>query len=90
MLKQEQVKTPELEKMLAVKDDSQKIGEFLEWCGEQEIILAKQADEYGEGVLFQISQTREQLLAEYFGIDLDKCEAERRELLDAVREDNKQ
>lgn len=86
MLKQEQVKTPELNKMQAAQDDSQKIGEFLEWLAEQNIILADWDDDDGE--LFQISGTREQLLAKYFKIDLVKCEQERSALLDAVREDN--
>ena len=90
MLKQEQVKTPELEKMQAVRDDSQKIGEFLEWLAEQDIELAKwelhEEEQFEE--MTPIRQTREQILAEFFGIDLVKCERERQALLDAVREDN--
>ena len=33
--------TPTLDKMLTVKDRSQAIGEFLEWLGEQGIVLAR-------------------------------------------------
>lgn len=86
MLKQEQVKTPELKKIQAVQDESQKIGGFLAWLTEQGIVLAEWDDEDKE--LFQIHHNREQLLAKYFEIDLAKCEQERRALLDAVREDN--
>ena len=96
MLKQEQVKTPELDKMLAVKMGSQKIGEFLEWLKEQGIVLARITEGVYEDVcgfdqdgLAAISQDQEQLLAEYYEIDLAKCERERQALLDAVREGNK-
>lgn len=85
------VKTPELDKMLEVRDDSQRIGEFLEWLSEQEITLAEwTGDDCMEcgGSLMDISQTREQLLANFFVIDLDKCEKERQNLLDAVSEEN--
>lgn len=91
MLKQEQVKTPELDKMLAVQDDSQKIGGFLQWLTEQEIVLAEWSEDVGcrsGGEYINVDQTTEGLLAKYFGIDLDKCEPERQALLDAVREDN--
>lgn len=90
MLKQEQVKTPELNKMRAVNKDSQKIGEFLEWLNEHEIILTREDEDASLCELFEISESNEQLLANYFEIDLAKCEQERSALLIAVREDNKQ
>ena len=93
MLKQEQVKTPELDKMLVVKDKSQLIGEFLEWLKEQDIVLAEGSgstcDDYEIECLMCSAKTTEQLLADYFDIDLAKCETERQALLAAVREDNK-
>ena len=98
MLKQEQIKTPELNKMLAMQDKSQKIGEFLEWLSEQDIELMKQPEEKcsdcyecencGSVIMEYINQNREQMLADFFDIDLGKCEKERTALLDAVREDN--
>lgn len=101
MLKQEQVKTPELEKMQAVRDKSQAIGEFLEWLsGEHSIECMKEpmdkCDDCYEcedcgGVMMEYANIhKERMLAEFFKIDLDKCEAERQALLDAVREDNNQ
>lgn len=89
------MKTPELDKMLAVRPDSQAIGGFLEWLTEQEITLAKWGggaclccDEDGTQ-LMSIVQTKEQLLANYFSIDLAKCEKERRALLDALKADGR-
>jgi len=86
-------KTPELNKIIEAAEDSQKIGEFLEWLNEQEIILAEwtgsDCDECGEG-LMEISQSREQLLANYCGIDLVKAEKERQALLDEMKAANDQ
>ncbi len=93
MLKQEQIKMPELAKLLEVKGDSQRIGDFLEWLSGEEITLAKWTGEdcmECGGSLMDITQTREQLLANYFKIDLVKCEQERQTLLNAVREDNEE
>lgn len=89
MIKQEQIKTPELNKILTVKDNSQTIGEFLEWLSEQGIILVEYIDNGRSGEFFETGISRERLLAKYYDIDLAKCETERSALLDAVREDNK-
>ena len=85
------MKTPELESIREVHEDSQRIGEFLEWLAEQEIVLAKwtgsECGRCGEG-LMEISQSREQLLANYFVIDLVKAEKERQAILDDIRAKN--
>ena len=85
--------TTELDKIRKVSENSQRIGEFLEWLAEQEIILAEwtgnEYNECGDEPLMRISQTREQLLANYFEIDLAKAEQERQALLDAIRAGNK-
>ena len=99
MLKQEQVKTPELNKMQAVQDTSQAIGEFLEWLsGEHKLQLMKEPVDKCEecyecedcgGVMMEYANfNTERMLADFFDIDLAKCEQERSALLDAVREDN--
>lgn len=81
--------TPELNRIIGVSEDSQRIGEFLEWLAEQEIVLAEWDDNAGNDAdLFQIHTTREQLLADYFEIDLVKAEKERQALLDEVRAEN--
>jgi hypothetical protein len=73
---------PELAKEVEAKAaGSQKIGEFLEWLQEQGIILAQ----YHEGTdsLHVATRPRGKLefIAEFFGIDSKKAEAERQQLL---------
>lgn len=82
-----QPETPELDKMHKVKEDSQKIGEFLEWLGSQGIELMQWRKNYPrDRHPFPIGESIEKLLYRYFEIDFDKAEAERRALLDYVRE----
>ena len=82
------IKTPELDKMLKVKEDSQKLGEFLDWLkGKYE--LAQWHDSHGVDRLVAKNVGTEKILAEYFEIDLVKCENERREILENIRESKK-
>lgn len=74
---------PELCKETEAKaNGSQQIGEFLEWLQEQGIVLA----EYHEGTdsLYVATRPRgkQEFVAEFFGIDVKKAEAERQQLLD--------
>ncbi len=79
--------TPELDKMLAVKEKSAIIGAFLEHLQEGEVYLCQLQDMEDSSQGFQeTSFTTEQILANYFGIDLDKAEQERVDLLEWVRE----
>jgi hypothetical protein len=87
------MKTPELDKMLKVREDSQQIGEFLEWLAEQEYVLAEWTgsdccDECGNEPLMEMSINREKLLAKYFDINLAKCEAERQAIFDDLKAKN--
>ena len=78
--------TTELDRIQEVHEDSQRIGEFLEWLlGEWS---GSECDECGDETFIHMIQTREQLLANYFEIDLAKAEKERQALLDAVRAEN--
>ncbi len=77
---------PMLEKMKSVKEDSQKLGSFLDWLmNDQGYALAKM-DKYGE--LMPIYDSIEVILAEYFEIDLNQAEDEKRALLDYMHERN--
>jgi hypothetical protein len=80
-------KTPECDKMAKVRDQSQSIGEFLEWLSGKGIHLGKQFNyndvDYSEFLPY--SYTTEELLAEFFEIDLNKVEEERRALLEELR-----
>lgn len=90
--------TPELDKMLACKEQSQVQGALLEWLSEQGIQLAKQHEhsdacrnesKYNncglrEGDLIPVYDSIEKILARYHEIDLSKCEKERRAILDHI------
>jgi hypothetical protein len=75
--------TPELDKMLRVKDESQAIGEFIEWLGANGMWIGRWSE---DGVTREqfgdpVSTSIEQLLADFYGIDLVKAEQERRAIL---------
>lgn len=76
-------KTPELDKMKAVQAESQTIGAFLDHMSTSGMSLAC-FDQYGENLHF-VRKSIEQILADYFEIDLVKVEKERRAILDAIR-----
>ena len=79
-------KYPECDKMIAVSKESHAIGNFLEWLNEQKIVLAEYGTERGyRGTLFHTHVSIEKLLAQYFEIDLDKVENERRRMLKDFR-----
>lgn len=88
-------KYPECEKMRAVKEESQTIGEFLEWLlNEKQYQLGfyhtHDGCTYKECGLLERSMNPardsiESLLAEYFVIDLKAVEREQRAMLEALR-----
>lgn len=80
--KKKEIPAPECDKMLAIHEDSQKIGEFIEWLGEQGMEICVDCM---DGEYTPLRKTREQLLAEYFDIDLEKVEQERRKILKSLR-----
>ena len=76
--------TPELDKMMKAKPDSQIIGEFLDWLLSTEgIYLCKGGlDFFREPAFYPDHRSMQQWLAKYFDIDLEKCEQERRMVLE--------
>ncbi len=91
---------PEHEKLKAVRDKSQAIGDFLEWLRgtkgfrlarwekvPDESALAGECEEVDR--LVQQSINTEEILAEYFKIDLTKLEQEKRAMLDSLRKKNR-
>ena len=78
---------PELAKLLDVRVESQAIGKYLDTSGYVQAQWASCEDlhsrvcDCGESTLRPTSLSIEEILADYFGIDLDKAEAERRALL---------
>ena len=93
------IPTPELDKMLAIKDKSQAIGAFIEWLGHNGMVIARYAskeDEWADegeekvatgidrGDLLPILNSVE-MLAKYFQIDLDKVDKEKLAILESLR-----
>jgi hypothetical protein len=73
---------PEHDKLREVAEQTQAIGEFIEWLEGKGIFLAR----YVEGSNFprHVHGFRA-LLAEWAGIDQDKLEAEKRQMLASLR-----
>lgn len=90
--------SPECEKLAMVSDESNKIGQFLDWLSSKGVVLCtweenddEDTNDYMPHVLLPANQYRggygiNRLLAEYYSIDLDEVERERRALLDWLRE----
>lgn len=80
---------PECSKAVAVQDQSQAIGAFLEWLFDKGLQLARVEDAYGpdHGELVPVYKTITEVLAEYFEIDLKKMETEKRAMLAELRKD---
>lgn len=79
---------PETQKMVNAAPESQSIGEFVEWMGAQGIQLAEfvEIEGYSEPKLMPVSRSLENMLADYFGIDLKAVEKERRKILASLRD----
>lgn len=80
----DEIKTPECDKLSKISDQSQIIGEFLEWLTNERSIQICILDNFS-GKFLPYRFSMEQLLAEYFDIDLDKVEQERRLILKNLR-----
>ena len=73
---------PEHEKLAKIKDESQSIGEFLSWLRQDRWIC--ELDEVKDQ-FYPTRESIESLLAEYFGINQDKLEQEKRQILAELR-----
>lgn len=76
---------PEHDKLHEIKDKSQACGEFLEWLRGRYWIGTLDANSHAEAQ----APGPEPLLAEFFGIDPTKLEAEKRAMLDEFRASNR-
>lgn len=75
---------PEHEKLMKVKPRSQAIGEFLEYSP---YVLAEWIEVEGDSNPHLVAARKplERILADYFAIDLDALESEKRAMLEAQR-----
>ena len=76
-------KYPEHQKLRAISAQSQKIGEFLDWIEEKGLWLATM-DEGGERMSPHY-YSKENILAEFFGIDRKKIGVEKDAMLEEMR-----
>lgn len=75
---------PEHEKLKEVQDQSQVIGEFLEWLNyERKYSLCENEIRYDSWL--PVSENHQELLAQYFNINLDKLEQEKRQMLESLK-----
>ncbi len=84
---------PELDKMKAVRSQSQVLTEFVDWLDQNNMricLRTETAVTYRGSPYEPITENYEQLFARYFEIDLNKVEAERQQLLDLQRKLNEQ
>lgn len=73
--------TPELDKMALISDESQIIGEFMDAVLEKGMVLCEWQWVGQNEKLVPITKSIEQVLADYYNIDLKQAEKERRALL---------
>lgn len=82
-------KYPEHDKLRPIQEQSQAICDFLEWLSyEKDMTVCKPHDETNE--YFPVFVRKEELTAEFFGIDLKKLDAEKRAMLEEMRKVNEQ
>lgn len=75
------VKFPEHEKLHLISDKSQCIGDFVAWLRRRDAVLAR----WEGNKLYPEGSPITKLLADFFEIDLEKIEAEKRAMLDELR-----
>lgn len=75
------IKYPQLALLAAVQDQSQAIGAFIDWLGENGMAICTSEDGLRGTRFYPIMESTERLLARHFEIDLDQVERERREVL---------
>jgi hypothetical protein len=84
-----ETKYPELEKMKATRAEADTLTRFVDWLEENDMRICKRVKVsplYRGSPYESISESFEKLFARFFEVDLDKIEAERRQILDAQRE----
>lgn len=81
----DKVETPEIDKLSAIQEQSQIVGEFLDWMMDVKRYSLVVVDPEDSRVFFHPSISVENLLAEYFDIDLKKVEKEKQSILEMVR-----
>ena len=79
---------PQLAKMDAVREESQAIGEFIEWLNENGMAICTHENGLRGESFFLVMESVESLLARHFDVDLNAVERERRAVLASCVEAN--
>ena len=85
----EEIKTPTLEKLKEIQEESELCGKFLDWFLKRYTVFdRKQVRESPFADVMRAGDyiNKEQLLAEFFDIDLDEANKERELLLKSLQE----
>lgn len=77
--------TPELDKMQEVKEESQKLGAFLDWLESSGRVLCNYIENEYSDEYRPVRDSIEEILSYYFDIDLKKAEKEREAILEYIR-----
>lgn len=75
---------PENARLGEVSSFSQEIGQFLDWLEYEKEITFVVVDDRGRYIPKSLDRTK--ILAEFYEIDLEKIESEKRAMLDSMRE----
>lgn len=79
---------PEHDKLKAVMEQSQAIGEFIENNGKYVLAESVAVEGYSHLQLIPVHRPINDILAEYFDIDLSALESEKRAMLEKLRGTN--
>lgn len=77
-------KYPHLAKMQSVSNESQAIGEFIDWLQSQGMAICSTDASQNGRLYYPVMTTTEELLARHFAVDLKGAESERRQILAEV------
>lgn len=76
--------SPHLARMQAVQEQSQAIGEFIEWLGQNGMAICTSEEGLRGDFFYPVMVSTEELLARHFEVDLQAAEKERRATLAAL------
>ncbi|WP_186214816.1 hypothetical protein [Burkholderia gladioli] len=72
---------PEHQKLKDLNGANQIVGDFIEWLSDNGCVIAQ----YEGNRLWPITKSRDALIAEHFGIDQKRLDAEKEQMLDEFR-----
>jgi hypothetical protein len=89
------METPELDRRSEIfarrEQPNITLSEFLDWLDSEGISLARwqKFEDYNDEMMFPHAEPREELLARFFDLDINKIRQEQDDLLKEIREQNK-